>query len=425
MNKILNNKMILNWLYLDLNSYFASVEQQLQPKLQNKPVAIVPTMTDATCAIAASYEAKAYGVKTGTMIYEAKKLCPEIICVQANHENYVRYHHKILEEIDKYIPIEIISSIDEVACKLIGSQKNESQARKIAKNIKIGIQENIGQYIRCSIGIAPNRFLAKTASNLEKPDGLQVLYSKDIPDRIKHFKLSDLTGIGRAMEYRLNKSGILSIQELYKISPKHMRKIWGNVQGEKFWYMLRGKEIADVKTERKTIGHSHVLEPKWRLVELAEKVMLRLLLKAASRLRRTDYYCSRLSLSIRTENNLRLEGKSRFYRACDNKKLQEEATKIWAQLIKKRNFKQIKKISITLYNLKKKSDLQPELFQNFNKKITLDTNRFEELSKTMDNINTRFGRDSVTIGGLPNKIKSFSGTRIAFTRIPDKQEFNE
>lgn len=425
MNKILNNKMILNWLYLDLNSYFASVEQQLQPKLQNKPVAIVPTMTDATCAIAASYEAKAYGVKTGTMIYEAKKLCPEIICVQANHENYVRYHHKILEEIDKYIPIEIISSIDEVACKLIGSQKNEAQARKIAKNIKIGIQENIGQYIRCSIGIAPNRFLAKTASNLEKPDGLQVLYSKDIPDRIKHFKLSDLTGIGRAMEYRLNKSGILSIQELYNISPKHMRKIWGNVQGEKFWYMLRGKEIADVKTERKTIGHSHVLEPKWRLVELAEKVMLRLLLKAASRLRRTDYYCSRLSLSIRTENNLRLEGKSRFYRACDNKKLQEEATKIWAQLIKERNFKQIKKISITLYNLKKKSDLQPELFQNFNKKITLDTNRFEELSKTMDNINTRFGRDSVTIGGLPNKIKSFSGTRIAFTRIPDKQEFNE
>ena len=425
MNKILNNEMILNWLYLDLNSYFASVEQQLQPKLQNKPVAIVPTMTDATCAIAASYEAKAYGVKTGTMIYEAKKLCPEIICVQANHENYVMYHHKILAEINKYIPIEIISSIDEVACKLIGSQKNEAQARQIAKNIKIGIQENIGQYIRCSIGIAPNRFLAKTASNLEKPDGLQVLYGKDIPDRIKHFKLSDLTGIGRAMEYRLNKSGILSIQELYNISPKHMRKSWGNVQGEKFWYMLRGKEIADIKTERKTIGHSHVLEPKWRLVELAEKVMLRLLLKASSRLRRMDYYCSRLSLSIRTENNLRLEGKSRFYRACDNKKLQEEATKIWVQLIKKRNFKQIKKISITLYNLKKKSDLQPELFQNFNKKITLDTNRFEKLSKTMDNINTRFGRDSVTIGGLPNKIKSFSGTRIAFTRIPDRQEFNE
>ena len=197
--------MELNWLYLDLNSYFASVEQQLQPKLQNKPVAIVPTMTDATCAIAASYEAKAYGVKTGTMIYEAKKICPKLICVQANHENYVKYHHIILAEIGRHIPIEIISSIDEVACKLIGSQKDEEQARKIAKNIKIGIKNNVGQYIRCSIGIAPNRFLAKTASNLEKPNGLQVLYSKDIPDRIKHFKLSDLTGIGKAMEYRLNR----------------------------------------------------------------------------------------------------------------------------------------------------------------------------------------------------------------------------
>ena len=136
MNKILNNEMILNWLYLDVNSYFASVEQQLQPKLQNKPVAIVPTMTDATCAIAASYEAKAYGVKTGTMIYEAKKLCPEIICVQANHENYVMYHHKILAEIDKYIPIEIISSIDEVACKLIGSQKMKLKRVKLQKILK-------------------------------------------------------------------------------------------------------------------------------------------------------------------------------------------------------------------------------------------------------------------------------------------------
>ena len=127
--------MILNWLYLDLNSYFASVEQQLQKQLRNKPIAIVPTMTDATCAIAASYEAKAYGIKTGTMIYKAKKLCPKLICIEANHENYVTYHHKILTEINKYIPIEIISSIDEVACKLIGNQKQENQARQLAKII--------------------------------------------------------------------------------------------------------------------------------------------------------------------------------------------------------------------------------------------------------------------------------------------------
>jgi len=416
---------MLNWLYLDLNSYFASVEQQLQPKLRNKPIAIVPTITDATCAIAASYEAKSYGIKTGTMIYEAKRLCPKLICIQANHENYVTYHHKIIEEIDKYIPIEIIASIDEVACRLIGTQNQENEARKLAIIIKKGIQKNIGKYIRCSIGIAPNRFLAKTASNLEKPDGLQVLYNTDVPERIKHFKLSDLTGIGKAMENRLIKSGILSIKELYEISPKHMRKIWGNVQGEKFWYMLRGVEIAETKTTRKTIGHSHVLEPKWRPKELAEKVMHRLLLKAASRLRRMEYYSSQMMLSFKTEEGIKLIGRRNFYRTSNNNKLLKEAIKIWKYLNKQKKIRRVKKISVTLYNLQKKTDIHPELFDKIDENNLSKIKRFERLSITMDTINARFGRDSITQGSLPNNIKNFSGTRIAFTRIPDKQEFHE
>ena len=416
---------MLNWLYLDLNSYFASVEQQLQPKLRNKPIAIVPTITDATCAIAASYEAKSYGIKTGTMIYEAKRLCPKLICIQANHENYVTYHHKILEVIDKYIPIEIIASIDEVACRLMGTQHQENEARKLAIMIKKGIQKNIGKYIRCSIGIAPNRFLAKTASNLEKPDGLQVLYNTDVPERIKHFKLSDLTGIGKAMENRLIKSGILSIKELYEISPKHMRKIWGNVQGEKFWYMLRGVEIAETKTTRKTIGHSHVLEPKWRPKELAEKVMHRLLLKAASRLRRMEYYSSQMILSFKTEEGIKLSGRRNFYRTSNNNKLLKEAIKIWKYLNKQKKIRRVKKISVTLYNLQKKTDIHPELFDKIDENNLSKIKRFERLSITMDTINARFGRDSITQGSLPNNIKNFSGTRIAFTRIPDKQEFHE
>ena len=416
---------MLNWLYLDLNSYFASVEQQLQPKLRNKPIAIVPTITDATCAIAASYEAKSYGIKTGTMIYEAKRLCPKLICIQANHENYVTYHHKIIEEIDKYIPIEIIASIDEVACRLMGTQHQENEARKLAIMIKKGIQKNIGKYIRCSIGIAPNRFLAKTASNLEKPDGLQVLYNTDVPERIKHFKLSDLTGIGKAMENRLIKSGILSIKELYEISPKHMRKIWGNVQGEKFWYMLRGVEIAETKTTRKTIGHSHVLEPKWRPKELAEKVMHRLLLKAASRLRRMEYYSSQMILSFKTEEGIKLSGRRNFYRTSNNNKLLKEVIKIWKYLNKQKKIRRVKKISVTLYNLQKKTDIHPELFDKIDENNLSKIKRFERLSITMDTINARFGRDSITQGSLPNNIKNFSGTRIAFTRIPDKQEFHE
>ena len=115
------NMYALKWLYLDFNSYFATVELQTNPAIRYKPVAIVPSVTDYTCAIAASYEAKKLGIKTGTMIFEAKKTCPNLICIKANHEKYIEYHHKLINEINKYIPIESVCSIDEVACKLIGN----------------------------------------------------------------------------------------------------------------------------------------------------------------------------------------------------------------------------------------------------------------------------------------------------------------
>jgi DNA polymerase-4 len=109
----------LRWLYVDFNSYFASVEQQLRPELRGQPIAVVPVETDSTCAIAASYEAKAFGVKTGTPIYEAKRLCPGLTCVLARHERYVEFHHRLIEEIERHIPVTAVCSIDEVASRLM------------------------------------------------------------------------------------------------------------------------------------------------------------------------------------------------------------------------------------------------------------------------------------------------------------------
>ncbi len=415
----MKKKTSLKWLYLDFNSYFATIEQQIRPGIRNRPIVIVPTMTDATCAIAASYEAKACGIKTGTMIYIAKKLCPDLICIQANHKNYVKYHHKLMFEINKYIPIETIASIDEVACKLTGTDKISVNAIKIAKSIKQGISQNIGDYIKCSIGISTNKFLAKTASNLEKPDGLQILYSEDIPNKIKDLKLSNLTGIGKKMEKRLFLSGVESIEDLYRLSPKNMRKIWGSVLGEKFWYLIRGKEIVEIPTKNKTIGHSHVLHPNWRTPAKSKKVLYRLITKAATRLRRSNSYCSKLEIGIKLENNYKIKNKINFYQVCDNFTLLDETDTLWKNLFQNNNYKRIKKISVVLYGLKKTSDIQPSLFNNrFIKKR-------EQLSEAMDVINSRFGRDSIVIGNLPNEINQFSGTKIAFTRIPDEKEFFE
>ena len=118
----MTNSRTVNWLFLDLNAYFASVEQQVNPALRGVPVAVVPVMTDTTCCIAASYEAKAFGIKTGTLVREAKALCPSLRLVEARQDLYVDYHHRIVKTVDSCVPVESVLSIDEMICRLQGSQ---------------------------------------------------------------------------------------------------------------------------------------------------------------------------------------------------------------------------------------------------------------------------------------------------------------
>ena len=419
------NKKNLKWLYLDFNSYFATIEQQINPSIRQKPVAIVPSLTDYTCAIAASYEAKKLGIKTGTMIYKAKKVCPDLICIKANHENYITYHHKLIEEINKHLPIESIPSIDEVACKLIGIECNPKKAVAIANSIKSSIIKNVGDYISCSIGISVNKFLAKTASNLKKPNGLKILYKEDIPNRINHLNLSALTGIGRRMEYRLNLANIRTISSLYQLSPKNMRKIWGNIQGERFWHMLKGNEVEEVTTKTSTIGHSHVLHPNWRTPSLAKHVLRRLVLKAASRLRRKSYFCKKIKIYIKVRSGQCLEGKKKFNKLNDSITLLEKSDTIWEEIIKSYKLTKIKQISIVLYDLELLESSQTNFLSLLSPQVEQSLRKRNRISNTMDDINSRFGRDSITIGSLPKSMKQFSGTKVAFTRIPDIKEFYE
>ncbi len=419
------NKEDLKWLYLDFNSYFATIEQQINPSLRNKPIAIVPSLTDYTCAIAASYEAKRTGIKTGTMIIEAKKLCPNIICIQANHEKYIKYHHKLINEINRHIPIENVCSIDEVACKLIGNQCEAKNAIFLAISIKLGIKKNVGDYINCSIGISVNKFLAKTASNLKKPNGLKVLYKKNLPHRIKKLQLSDLTGIGKRMEKRLVLANINTIKDLYKLSPKNMRKIWGGVLGERFWNMLHGNDTIEIPTKTSTVGHSHVLHPSMRKPELAKYILSRLVLKAASRLRRKEYFCKKIKIYIKTCNGEYIEEKEKFSKLNDSISLLEKSNFIWQKILISNKIKKIKQISVILYNLESLENSQINFIEYLNSDFITTLKKRSNLSNTIDVINSRFGRDSITIGSLPNVMSQFSGTKVAFTRIPDIKEFYE
>ncbi len=415
----------LRWIYVDFNSYFASVEQQLQPRLRGKPVAVVPVETDATCAIAASYEAKAFGIKTGTPIYEAKKICPELICVLANHEKYVEFHHRINKEVENHIPVTAVCSIDEVACRLMDNEVLEKRATEIALSIKKGLAKNIGEYVKCSIGIAPNKYLAKVATELKKPDGLVIIHKNDLPNKLLNLKLRDFPGIGYNMEKRLIKAGVRNFADIWTMSAQQMRKTWGSVWGERMWYLLRGIDLLEEKTEKRSIGHSHVMAPELRTPEKAKFVAQRLTLKAASRLRRLGFYASAIHFSTRLESGNRLEGSMKCIRAQDSITFTKMLDEIWKSLKPQIRGQRLKKISITLYDLSETSSAQEELFDPLPEGLSKKRKKQEGISNAIDKINHRYGRDSILLGMLPTQGRSFTGTKIAFTRIPDMEEFLE
>src|SRR6202049_4426063 len=202
-------------LFLDLNAFFVSCEQQETPALRGKPVIVVQTLTDSACAIAASYPAKRLGISTGTLVREARRICPDVIPVQARHRLYTDYHERILKAVDTCLPVEKVLSIDEMACRLMGTERQVAVARELAFKVKRALREQVGECLTCSIGIAPNVFLGKVGSDLQKPNGRVVITKDDLPDILLGLQLQDIYGIGARMEQRLHRAGILDVEQLW------------------------------------------------------------------------------------------------------------------------------------------------------------------------------------------------------------------
>ena len=184
-------------------------------------------------------------------------------------------------------------------------------------------------------------------------------------------------------------------------------------------------ELPDEITARRSIGHSHVMAPELRDPVKAKDVARRLTLKAASRLRRMEYYAGAMSFSARLENDTRVHAEERFYRAEDNKTFLDLLDKLWTQALRRSRGVRIRQVSVTFSDLVAATDLQPDLFAKLPDVDLAARDKSEKLSRAMDTINHRFGRDSILIGMTPSQGKSFSGTKIAFTRIPDEDEFLE
>jgi DNA polymerase-4 len=299
-------------------------------------------------------------------------------------------------------------------------------ARELAQRIKDRVRTEAGEYIRGSIGVSTNRFLAKLATNLQKPDGLVVLHPDRLVSDWGHLPIAELTGIGKQMDKRLRSKGIGTIADLCRIPPKQLRAIWKSVEGERFWYKLHGYQLEEFETQKRVVGHSHVLGSEWRPFDLSETVARRLLLKAASRLRRMDYVTTHMALYVKLERGDRLETAIRFAATSDSHSLCEMLDVLWQRISWSLLDKpRVKKLSVQLYDLIPASQYQPELFTWAQKQRAKEQQRRAAISQVMDRLNHRYGRDTIALGCKPNAVRQFSGVKIAFTRIPDAKEFRE
>jgi DNA polymerase-4 len=421
------------FLHIDLNSFFASVEQELHPEYRGKPVGVCGTMADTGALIAASYEAKALGVKTLTKVAEARRLIPDIILVNGAHETYAEFSHKIAAAVERVCPVAHTPSIDEMVCQLLGRERQPPNARQIALAIKQAIKDDVGQTLRCSIGMAPNRYLAKIASDMQKPDGLIGLLPSQLPRAIAHLELRDLPGVGARTEARLNAKGITTMAELLALDRNAMHKLWDSVWGERLYHWIRGEDTGDdgapvASGIQKSLGHSHVLAPEHRTDAGAWAVAHKLLHKAAMRLRMEHFYTASLAVTIKYSLNREQAAavtkvkkhtsgitqtgwgmEARFRPAQDTLSLLEALQGCWRQRPQGAAYGKPFFVGVTLHNLIPEADHQAGLFEEPGNRL--------QLSATMDKLNLKYGHTTLHFAGmLP--ARDSAPTRIAFTQIP-------
>lgn len=396
-------------LLIDFNSYFASVEQQLNPDLRGKPVGVVPMLADSTCCIAASYEAKAFGVKTGTRVSDARQLCPDIHFIQARHRTYVEWHQTLLDVIESCIHIDQVLSIDEVACTLPRNWRSREKAEALAAKIKARIHET-APAIRCSIGFGPNVFLSKIASNMQKPDGLTFMDKEMLPECLFSLNLSDIHGVGRNMELRLRQFGIHTVEDLCAARKEQLRKVWGGIGGERLYDRLRGEEVYEPPIKNRTMSHSHVLAPDERTPLMARAVLHRLTQKAAVRLRHGSYFTGRIHISLKYFDTTKWRDEMKILETQDTIELIRCLNRLWNRRPYKR--KKILAVGVTLLDLVTPENRTLRLFDRERDQRNLALNR------AIDQLNSQFGNHKVFFGGSYEAQHS-APMRIAFNHIPD------
>lgn len=398
-------------MHVDVNSCFATIEQQANPSLRGKPIAVAAYDSPSGCILAASIESKRLGIKTGMRVKDGKLLYPKLIILTPDPPKYRDVHLKIRSILRTYTDKVEPRSIDEFVTDLEGCPAFESGMSNIAKEIKERIKNEIGEWITVSIGIAPNRFLAKTASNLKKPDGLEEINSKNHLEVFSKLALTDLCGIKRRTAARLATADIFSVLDFYNADIQRLKQAFQSVCGY-YWHLrLHGWEMDDVSFERKSFGNSFALPKPFSTPEELAPILYKLVEKTAQRLREAKFKARGVHVALSYKDGTYWHhGEVVKHDLFDSRDIFKEVFRILYQSPYK---KPVRVLAESCFGLVPYNISQLELFNDIDKK--------KRLVEALDEINNRWGDFVIT----PAKIltaKEYVHDRIAFGGVKELVE---
>jgi DNA polymerase-4 len=377
-------------LHIDMDAFFISVEERERPWIRGKPAAVCGSLSRSVIT-SANYEARPFGIHAGMPIKEAQRKCPSLILVEGDHSKYTETAARIFSILKEYTPIVEVASIDEAYLDITESLLLFRSPLHIAQGIKKRIREE--EDLTCSIGIAPNKLLAKLGSRLKKPDGLMEIKKEGIEEILRDLPVEKLHGIGPKLAESLRDIGIFTCGQLGKTPLPLLTRRFG-VIGKRLKEMGLGKDESPVvpfeqEEEAKSIGHSVTLEEDTLDSQRLKKVLFQLSERVSKRMRKEGYFGKRITLTVRYCD---------FYTFTKQKTLQQEthsgneifrhSLEIFESLT---HPKPIRLLGVTV-SLLRKEGYQLNLFEKKDRK--------ENLLKAMDRVNERFGEWTLTWAGL-------------------------
>ncbi len=397
-------------LHIDLNSCFAIIEQQANPLIRNKPVAIAAYDSPRGMVIASSYEAKALGIKLGVNVREARLLSREAIIMVPDPEKYFDAHRRFKKLLLNYTDTVTPKSVDEFVIDFSHSLaiKRGKSLLEVAKEIKQDVKNALGDYVTVNIGIAPNRFLAKVAAGLNKPDGLDIITGKTIRETYESLTLLDLPGINVRYKARLNMAGIYTPLQFLDANVDVLRKqVFKSIVGY-YWYLrLRGHEIDAVDFGRKSFGQQYALGDKTSDPEKLSRLLMKLCEKTGRRLRKHDSTAWGIHLWLSFENRQYWsQGKKTKSPIYSTQDIYIHAQKLMNQVTPPAR---VTNIGVTVYYLQPATPRQLGLFDD----TRLDT---RSLAYAADNINDRYGEFTLVPASMAN-MQDIILKRVAFGSI--------